>query len=133
MNPKRVAARSASPAEGRGRRRVAETYLEVAELIEAEDGAALNVCVGVAVLAGIAAADAICVAALGERHAGTDHRGAAGLLQRVDRGLARQLADLIELKARSHYGADLLTPQDRARALRRARTLVEAAGHRSPG
>lgn len=40
---------------------MAVKYFEVAQLVEAEDGAALNVCVGVAVLAGIAAADAICV------------------------------------------------------------------------
>lgn len=133
MNPRRVEVRSASPAEGRGRRKVAATYLEVAELIEAEDGAAVNVCVGVAVLAGIAAADAICVAALGERHAGSDHRGAARLLQRVDRKLAHQLSDLIEVKARSHYGADLLTHRDRVKALRCARTLVEEAVCRCPG
>lgn len=133
MTPRRVEARSASPAEGRGRYRVAVKYFEVAQLVEAEDGAALNVCVGVAVLAGIAAADAICVSALGERHAGSDHLGAAILLQRVDRGLSRRLADLVELKARSHYGAGLLTPRDRVRALRCAEALVEAAGRRSPG
>ena len=127
MNPKRAETRTASPAEGRGRLRVAATYLEVAELIEVEDGAAINVCVGVAVLAGIAAADAICSAGLGERHAGADHRGAARLLGRVDRSLARQLSELVEMKARSHYGADLLTPRDRARALRCARALVAAA------
>jgi len=82
--------------------KVASKYLEVARLIEAEDGAAVNVCVGVAVLAGIAASDAICVAGLGERHAGADHHAAAALLSRVDRRLARQLTDLVDMKDRSH-------------------------------
>ncbi|AWB93414.1 hypothetical protein [Aeromicrobium chenweiae] len=56
-------------------------YLEVAELVASEDGAAINVCVGTAVLAGIAAADAICAAALGEDYSGTDHAAAASLLE----------------------------------------------------
>jgi hypothetical protein len=110
--------------------RVAATYLEVAELIDVEDGAAVNVCVGVAVLAGIAAGDAICAASLGTRHAGADHRSAADLLRRVDGALARQLTELVEVEARSHYGAKLLTPRDRARALRCARALVTAAKRR---
>lgn len=45
-------------------------YLEVAELAAAEEGAgANNVVVGIAVLAGIAASDAICLVATGSRYA----------------------------------------------------------------
>ncbi len=56
MSPKKVQTSRVQPGEGRGRRQVAEKYLEVASLIDSEDGTAINVCVGVAVLAGIAAA-----------------------------------------------------------------------------
>ena len=59
MSPKRLTTKATQPGEGRGRRQVAEKYLEVANLIDSEDGTALNVCVGVAVLAGIAAGDAV--------------------------------------------------------------------------
>lgn len=82
MSPKKVQTRKAQPGEGRGRRQVAEKYLEVASLIDSEDGTAINVCVGVAVLAGIAAADAICAAALGERYSGPDHDVAVEVLSR---------------------------------------------------
>ena len=40
----------------------------------------MNVCVGLAVLAGIAAGDAICLSATGERYAGTDHPADADLV-----------------------------------------------------
>jgi hypothetical protein len=48
VSPKKVQTRRAQPGEGRGRRQVAEKYLEVASLIDSEDGTAINVCVGVA-------------------------------------------------------------------------------------
>jgi hypothetical protein len=97
------------PGEGRGRRQVAEKYLDVANLIDSEDGAAINVCVGVAVLAGIAAADAICAAALGERYSGQDHEAAAEVLARVDPILGKYPRDLLTLKTTSHYGFGLLS------------------------
>ena len=65
MSPKRLSVRQAEKPEGISRRRIAEKYLEVAELAATEDGMASNVAVGLAVLAGIAASDAICIAALG--------------------------------------------------------------------
>lgn len=61
----------------------------MAELVESEDGQAVNVCVGLVVLAGIAAADAICASALGASYSGTDHAAAASLLERVDGDLGR--------------------------------------------
>lgn len=42
MSPKEVQTRRAQPGEGRGRRQVAEKYLEVAGLIDSEDGKAIN-------------------------------------------------------------------------------------------
>ena len=132
MSPKKVQTTRVQPGEGRGRRQVAEKYLEVASLIDSEDGAAINVCVGVAVLAGIAAADAICAAALGERYSGPDHEVAVEVLTRVDAKLGKQLRDLVTMKTTSHYGFGLLTASQRKAALRCATALVADARLRQP-
>lgn len=132
MSPKKLQTKKTQPGEGRGRRQVAEKYLEVAKLIDSEDGAAINVCVGVAVLAGIAAGDAICAAALGERSSGQDHEAAADVLARVDRKLGKLLRDLVTLKSMSHYGFGLLSPAQRRTALRGATALVADARIRQP-
>ena len=132
MSPKKLPTKRTQPGEGRGRRIVAEKYLEVAELIDTEDGASINVCVGVAVLAGIAASDAICAAALGERYSGQDHDTAADLLQRVDPALGKQLRDLVAMKNTSHYGHHLLSAKNRKSALRGATSLVDEARLRQP-
>ena len=132
MSPKKLQTRRTQAGEGRGRRQVAEKYLEVAMLIDSEDGAAINVCVGVAVLAGIAAGDAICAAALGERYSGQDHDAAADLLGRVDPTFGKLLGDLVSLKATSHYGSGLLSATQRKTALRCATSLVTQARLRQP-
>jgi len=132
MNARKVSTKKTHPGEGRARRNVAESYLDVAELISSEDGTAINVCVGVAVLAGIAAGDAICAAALGERYSGDDHDAAADLLGRVDPKLGKSLHDLVALKGKSHYGSALLTAKDRKKAVRCATTLVDEARVRQP-
>ena len=66
MTPERLRAGTASDA--RNRRIIAARYLEVAQLASAEEGpGANNVVVGVAVLAGIAASDAIRPGPFGSR------------------------------------------------------------------
>jgi len=45
VSPKKLSTKVVDLSWGRGRRRIAEKYLEVAQLIDAEDGAAINVCV----------------------------------------------------------------------------------------
>lgn len=56
-------------------------YLDIAQLPAGEqDDASRNVAAGNAVLAGIAAADAICCVHLGKRSRGQDHREAVSLL-----------------------------------------------------
>lgn len=132
MAPKKLPTRRAEPQQARTRRKIAQKYLEVAELMVAEDGAAINVCVGLAVLAGIAAGDAICIAATGERYSGQDHAGAADLLGRVSAELGKRLRQLVDLKPGSHYGDRLLNDDNRGTALRAARSLVEAAAERAP-
>lgn len=130
MSPKFLATRPGDRAQARARRDVARKYLEVAELAATEDGAAVNVCVGVAVLSGIAAGDSICLAASGERYSGTDHAAAADLLSRTSRERGKDLRRLAALKPASHYGERLLAPRDRTAALRAARRLLDDADRR---
>lgn len=130
MSPTRVVVRPMSKTEGAARRRIAAKYLEVAEIAATEDGESVNVAVGIAVLAGIAASDAICAAALGERYAGQDHAAAVQVLKRVDAALARTLKKLVDMKPGSHYADALLSPADRDRAIRAASDLVQAARER---
>lgn len=131
MTPKRLRTRPGGPGEARNRRLVAEKYLEVAELAAGEGGAAINVTVGIAVLAGIAAGDAICLTAIGERHSGPDHAAAADLLARVDARLGTRLREPADLKPASHYGTQILTAADRRRAMRQAAALVAEARERT--
>lgn len=131
MSAKKLTTRKGGRPEAMSRRRIAQKYLEVAELVASEDGAAINVSVGLAVLAGIAAADAICLAAIGERYAGPDHAAAADLLSTVDNEMGKRLREVVGLKPGSHYGTSLLSATNRTTALRAARALVDNAVHRT--
>lgn len=120
--------RRGTPTDARNRRVIAARYLEVAELAASEEGpGANNVVVGIAVLAGIAASDAVCLVATGSRYAGEDHAEAARTLGRTDRALGNELAKLVRLKPGAHYGSTFISDDDRVRALRAATKLVEAA------
>lgn len=118
-------------ADARTRLRQARLYLEAAELVQVEELAeAATVATGNAVLATIAAADAICCFAAGVRSRGQDHRQAIGLLQEVtgDAALAKALREVLDLKDAGHYGLSNVSSTNCTAALRRARTLVDAAG-----
>jgi hypothetical protein len=109
----------------------ARKALEVAELAAAEREipASRSVAAAVAVLSGIASADAACCAALGRRSRGEDHREAAALLRRIvgaDRA-ARALVDLVNLKDTAQYGLIPVTGRELTAAVRRAKTLLEFA------
>lgn len=127
MTPSAITTTPGDRGQARARCRIAQRYLEVAELVAQEGGATNNVCVGVAVLAGIAAGDAICLMAEGHRHSGSNHQDAARLLERNDRDSGRRLRSLLTLKAESHYGHGLISDRERDRALTWARQLVERA------
>ena len=127
MNPRQTLTREASRAEAVARRHVAEKYLELAQAVARDPGPGINVCVGNAVLAGIAAGDAICIVALGVYAVGPDHAQAAALLTRVDHRLGGRLQELVGMKSASHYGRTLLTEDVRRRALRATGHLVEHA------
>jgi hypothetical protein len=110
---------------------VAHAYLEAAELVASERRQGFsNVTTGLAVLAAIAASDAICCVRLGRYHRGDDHRRATELLQTATpdgRELAGRLERLLGLKDTAHYGATLVTPANANLAVRWARQLVGRA------
>lgn len=130
MTPRR-AGRTQSCDERAARSRLRDAYaqLELAELAtsSAEEKKAAASC---AVLAGIAASDAACCAALGERSRSQDHRDAVALLRQVapgGRDAAAQLERLLGLKDQAQYGFEDLAGQKLVAALRQARALVTFA------
>jgi len=111
----------------------AQQYLDVAELVLSDEtGSEATVATGNAVLAGIAAADAICCSSAGSRYRGSDHREAADYLERVtgDRTLAKALRDLADYKDQAHYGLTNVRISRAKAAIRRAHRLVDAARDR---
>lgn len=109
----------------------ANAYLEVAELTVGERGGEwASVAAGVAVLAGIAAADAICCVRIGERSRGQNHRQAAELLESATPdgpALADSLVKLLDVKDQAHYGTRVVSAAQARGSIRRARTLVDRA------
>jgi hypothetical protein len=121
-----------SAAEARRRRSHASRFLEVAEIAAGEgewDPEYTSVAASLAVLAGIAASDAACCKALGERSRSQDHRDAVQLLCRVVGGsaAARQLDALLALKDAAHYGFFDVSRTELRKALRRANALLRFA------
>jgi hypothetical protein len=98
------------------------------------DGASLQAeqkaAVAAAVPAGIAAADAACCKALGERSRSQDHRDAVNVVRDVAPGgpdAAKALSRLLALKDEAQYGFDDVGGQKLEQALRWARALVRFA------
>jgi hypothetical protein len=110
---------------------MARAYLETAERVASERRQGFsNVTAGLAVLAGIAASDAICCVRLGRYHSGEDHRRATELLQTATpdgRDLAVRLERLLGLKDTAHYGTTLVAQPNANLAIRWARQLVSRA------
>ncbi|HVA59698.1 MAG TPA: hypothetical protein VNG13_04065 [Mycobacteriales bacterium] len=99
-----------------------------------------HVAAGNAVLAVIAAGNALCCRLLGERARGQDHREAVRLLEQVRFGpgaateqtrrshaLAAALATALDLKDDSHYGTLMVGAAELRRLIRAADKLVSAA------
>ena len=107
----------------------AQRFIEVADLVVEGDELAEygNVATSLAVLAGIAASDASCCAALGRRSRSQDHHDAVDLLAEVRPGGAdasQDLRRLLSLKDDAAYGVIHVGAGDQRAALRRARSLV---------
>lgn len=107
-----------------GRLKKATEFLDTALLNEnqAPDAAA-----NLFVLAGIAAADVICCARLGQYAAGENHNEAAALLKRADPTVEKHLRTLLGMKTKAAYTHQTPTRDERKKARRAAEALVEAA------
>lgn len=123
--------READNENARMRAQAAVAYLEVADLVLDDDSAAMpGVAAGLAVLAGIAASDAICARRLGLIHRGDDHRAASGLLTTATPDgakLSQVFRRLIDIKDEAHYGLTLVSSRKARDAVRWAQTLVTRA------
>jgi len=113
----------------RGRLGKAKQFLRVADdALELEEGrGAGDAAVSLYVLAGIAAADAICARALGQHSKGQDHQDAIALLASVDREASKWLSTLLGMKTRAGYGHDPVGAERLRSAQRAASSLVERA------
>lgn len=124
-----------TPAEARRRLDHARQFLFVAELAaqdQKKDGSLeyANASATLAVLAGIAAADAACCKALGRRSRADDHHAAETLVKQIEPGgreAAKKLDGLIDLKSDAQYGFYGVSRSELTRALRQARALVAFA------
>ncbi|WP_417217431.1 hypothetical protein [Arthrobacter sp.] len=83
--------------------------------------------VTLAVHAGIAASDALCIASLGQFHQGKGHGDAVKLLKRVDTNAARQLDLLLGMKTRAGYGYTPISREQLKKAVRAMDALVLSA------
>lgn len=119
--------------EAKARLAQAEKFLEVAKLVETETDTipeSASVSASLAVLAGIAASDAACCAALSRRYRGQDHKQAVGLLVEVSPGgpdASKNLDRLLDLKDSAHYGVIHVSSAELKTALRQADSLVAFA------
>jgi hypothetical protein len=124
-------ARSAGAVEARQRLRYAIAYLEIAELVLDDDRSEMpGVAAGLAVLAGIAASDAICARRLGEIHRGESHREASRLLRDATpdgKALAATLLKLLDIKDDAHYGLIVVPARKAKDAVRWGRVLTRRA------
>lgn len=111
----------------------ARSFLEVATLTADESDPALEfgaAAASIAILAGIAAADAACCRALGYRSRSQDHHDAERLLTQIEPGgkkAASCLRQLISLKDSAHYGFVSVNAAELKRSLRQAERLVAFA------
>ena len=125
--------RQATLEEGRHRASIALAYLNAAEHVLSEEGneANLSVVAGLAVLAGIAASDALCIRHLGYYSKGQDHGDAVDALVATGTPASRKwsqtLKRLVDLKDEAHYGFYSVSKTKATSALNQARLLIVAA------
>jgi hypothetical protein len=119
------------PGEAARKARLARAYLDLAEQVAGQDGdEARNVAAGNAVLAAIAASDALTCLRLGRHSRGQAHQEATALLRTIRPDgprLARDLSTVLGLKDAAHYGSVFVSATTLRTTLRAAVRLVEAA------
>jgi hypothetical protein len=133
-----VRTRRCSPEILRGRLAKAEQFWEVAGLVQVladgqEPGEIGDAYVTLCVHAGIAAADALCCAGLGEHAQGESHIDAVQLLGKVDADASRALSALLKMKTKAGYSHTAATAEEFKRAGRNAEALLMRARRGVPG
>lgn len=119
--------------QARTRLEQGRAYLEIAQMVAEDqaDESLRGVAAGLAVLAGIAAADAASCHALGHRSRGQSHKDAVVVVANIGGADAKQASNklrrLIDLKDKAHYGFTSVSAADRTTALSAAEGLVEFA------
>lgn len=117
-----------------GRLKDARNFLEVAEAVNDQEHG--NQAASNAILAAIAANDAICLFLIQQQPSGTSHTEAVRLLEEACQGTrweeeaarkVRQLADLIHQKNAAQYRGEALSPQVVARIMLQAERFIEWA------
>ncbi|MEV6621966.1 hypothetical protein AB0M83_19430 [Amycolatopsis sp. NPDC051106] len=127
-----------SPDVLQGRLGKAEQFWEVAGLVrgladEQDPSEIGDAYVTLCVHAGIAAADALCCAGLGEHAQGENHNDAVQLLAKVDAEASRALRALLGLKTKAGYSHTPATADEFKRAGRSAEALVMRARRHMAG
>lgn len=132
---KKSSTRPMSGAEARARLKEARAFLELAQLGVASDSPAERKVSGSnSILAGIAAADAVCGLALGERSSGEDHAQAVALLERAVQPKmksANSLKRLLTAKTPIQYGLQQISATDAADLVKWARDVIDEATQRA--
>ncbi len=121
---------NAGPQVGVQRLAKAQQFADAANLVldlaeEAEDVG--DAFVTLAVHAGIAAADAICIAQLRRYSRGENHQEAVALLGEADAARAAPLSRLLQLKTKAGYSPESVSAKDRTAASRAMKTLLASA------
>jgi hypothetical protein len=119
------------PIEAARKARLARAYLDLAEQAAGQDSdEARNVAAGNAVLAAIAASDALTCLRLGRHSRGQAHQEATALLRTVRPDgprLAKDLSTTLGVKDAAHYGSVFVSAATLRTTLRAATRLVESA------
>lgn len=103
-------------------------YAQVARVqFGANESRANIAAAGNAILAGIAAADVLCIVHLRVRSASTNHSDAIALLQEVNQEAAQDLSVLLREKSQSHYGLAPVDINTLTRMMRSMERLIHSA------
>jgi hypothetical protein len=133
--PRKSATTPLSNHEARARLSEARAYLEAADLYASSDSPAERKVSGSnSILAGIAAADAICGLVLGERSSSEDHGHAVALLTQAmspAKKVPNSLRRLLSEKTPVQYGVQPVSASDAAQLAKWARDLVDEAVRRA--
>lgn len=127
--PRNQRTETCGPEQARTRLSQARKLVEVADLVAGEAGISesISTAAALAVLAGIAASDAACCAALGRRSRSANHHDAEVLLEQIEpdgRAAAQKLRRILNEKDAAHYGLVNVGTQTLAGLMRQAGGLI---------